>query len=128
MTSGRSILAAALKLALPSWQVIADARGLDSVRQPGACVLWTAKRIKAPQLGLSWFKDEVELWILTATDKADLIEDDLDDLLLQVGAVLEPLTSFHWDTAERGTLNESFHGYRITVTCAVQVTPESETN
>lgn len=121
MTSGRTLLADALREGLPGWQVLSDARVLDSVKMPGACVLWTSKRAKAPSLGLGWFMDEVVLYVLSATDKPELIEDALDDLLIQVAQVLEPLDAFHWESAERATLDEKWLGYRIPVTCFVQI-------
>lgn len=124
MTSGRTLLADALREGLPGWQILSDARVLDSVKQPGACVLWTAKRAKVPSLGLHWFQDDVTLYVLTASDRPELVEDSLDELLLTVAQVLEPLSGFHWDTAERATLDEKWLGYRIPVTCVVQVIPE----
>ena len=123
--SGRKLLADALKAALPSWQVVSDARALDSVRKPGACVLWTADREKAPALGLHWFKDAVRLWVLTASDKPSEIEDDLDDLLLQAMEALEPLDAFAYERWERGTLNDVFSGYFTDVTCLFSVTPDN---
>lgn len=115
--SGRSELAVALKDALPGWQIVSDARALDSVRKPGAAVLWTVSHRRAPALGLDWFQDEVALWVLTPTDKPADIEDDLDDLLLQLLEALEPLASFAWEVAERGQLNDRYDGYRLAVTC-----------
>jgi len=121
MTSGRKILAGAMAAALPSWQIVADARQLDSVRKPGALVMFTQKRKKAPALGLDWLSDEVTLQIVTAAEKSDQIEDDLDELLLQVLSALEPLTAFTWDTAERVVVADAFHGWQLTVTCAFRV-------
>lgn len=124
--SGRKLLADALGAALPAWQILSHTGQLDTVKQPGACVLWTQNRRKAPNLGLSWFIDQVELWVLTATSKPDLIEDDLDALLLDVMAALEPLDSFTWDVAERDVLADTFDGYRLAVTCIFQLTTEPE--
>ena len=124
MTSGRALLAQALRAALPTWQIVSDARQLDSVRKPGAILLWSSKRTKAPALGLQWFADEVTLQVLTATDKPDKIEDDLDDLLLQVMTTLEPLTTFAWETAERVAVADTWHGWQLTITCIYQLTTE----
>ena len=120
-TSGRKVLAEALATALPGWQIVADARQLDSVRKPGALVMFTQKRKKLPALGLDWLSDEVVLQIITAAEKADQIEDDLDDLSLQVLEALEPLTAFTWDTAERVVVADAFHAWQLTVTCAFRV-------
>ncbi|MFT3832877.1 MAG: hypothetical protein QM711_06090 [Micropruina sp.] len=122
--SGRKLLADALRAALPTWQVLSHTGQLDSVRQPGAVVLWTSRRTRAPKLGLDWFADEVELWVLTATDKPALIEDDLDALLLAVMQALEPLGSFAWETAERAVLADVYDGYRMTITCMWRVQEE----
>lgn len=120
--SGRKMLHSALSATLPGWQVVSDARALDAIRRPGAAVMWTAKRAKAPALGLDWFTDEVTLWILTPTDRPADLEDSLDSLLLTVMEALEPLDAFHWETAERGVLAEKFEGYRLTITCAFRIT------
>lgn len=122
--SGRRMLTEALSAALPSWQVLSHPMQLDAVRQPAAAVLWTQKRSRAPQMDLTWFQDEITLWILTATDKPSLIEDDLDDLLVQVMTALAAHSAFYWDTAERDVLADTFHGYRLTVQCVWQLEPE----
>ena len=122
-SSGRRILAAALKTALPGWQVIDAGRQPDVVRKPGAIMLWTQTRKRAPGLSLGWFVDEITLQVLTAADKVDVIEDDLDNLLLQVMTALEPLDQFAWDTAERVAVNDKFHGWQMAITCIFSVTP-----
>lgn len=122
--SGRKLLEAALKAALPTWQIVADARALDGIRKPGAVVLWTARRARPPKLGLDAVQDEVTLWILTATDKPADLEDDLDDLFLAVAAALEPLDWCAWTDAERGVLADRFEGWRLTITCLYTITEE----
>lgn len=124
--TGRVALAHVLAAALPDWQILSTARQLDSVRKPGAVVLWTQKRAKAPALGLDWFADELTLQVLTATTDPDLIEDDLDQLLFQVMQALEPHDAFAWEAAERVTLLDTFHGWQLTVTCIYQLTTEQE--
>ena len=115
--TGRAHLAAALADGLGDWQIVSDARALDSVRRPGAAVLWTSKRQQLTDRGTGWYQDEVTLWILTAATKPADIEDDLDALLFAATQALEPLDAFHWETAERGVLAEKFDGYRLTVVC-----------
>ena len=121
--SGRSELATALKAALPAWQIVADARELDIVRKPGACVLWTSRRTRPRKLGTDILQDDVSLWVLSAADAAHL-EDDLDQLTEQVMAALEPLEAFSWETAERGQLAEKFDGWKFTITCLNTITTE----
>lgn len=123
--TGRTILAQALATALPGWQILAGARQLDTVRRPGAIVLWSTRRTKAPALGLHWFADELMLQVVTAADHPDHIEDDLDQLLAQVMAALEPLDSFAWDNAERVTLGDTHHAWQLTITCLYQLTQEN---
>ncbi len=124
--TGRVLLAQALGAALEGWQIVADARVLDSVKRPGACVLWTSKRQRLSDKGTGWYLDEVTLWVLTATDKPDQLEDDLDALLMAATEALEPLDAFHWESAERGNLNDRFDGYRLTVSCVFHTEPETE--
>jgi len=120
--SGRQLLAAALTAALPSWQIVSDARALDGVRKPGAAVLWTARRTRPDKLTLDLVTDEIVLWVLTASDKPADIEDDLDALLQAVMEALEPLEWCAWTDAERATLDETFPGWRLTVTAAYTIT------
>jgi len=121
--SGRSELATALKAALPTWQIVSDARELDTVRKPGACVIWTSRRTRPRKLGTDILQDEVSLWVLSAADAAHL-EDDLDQLVEQVMAALEPLEAFSWETAERGQLAEKFDGWKFPITCLNTITTE----
>ena len=122
--SGRQLLKAALEAALPGWQIVADARALDSIRKPGAAVLWTARRTRPAKLNLDVVTDEVTLWILTATDKPADVEDDLDDLFTAVTAALEPLDWCIWTDAERGTLADRYEGWRLTITCLYNISQE----
>jgi hypothetical protein len=123
--SARKALRDALSAALEGWQLVSDPRSLDSVRKPGAVVLGTNKRTRVPALGLGWFTEELTLWVLTATTKPELIEDDLDGLLLQVLEVLEPLEWASWDTADRMVLADAYDGYKLTVTTNVQLTDDT---
>lgn len=124
--TGRKLLAEALKVALPGWQIIADPREIDTVRKPGAVLLYTAKRTRPAKLGLDWLTDEIELFVITATDKPELIEDDLDGLLLQVMEALEPLEGFGWTEATRETLADRFHTWKLPITCGFKITREDD--
>lgn len=119
--SGRQILAQALGGALPGWQIVADARALDGVRKPGAIVLFPITRKRPDLARLSLLQDELGLWVLTAADKPSVIEDDLDDLLEAVIGALEPLDAFVWTEATRGVLDETWHGWRLTVICNYKI-------
>lgn len=122
--NARTMLRDALSEALTAWQVVADARAIDTVRRPGAAVLWTEKITRPPKLGLDYAETTMVLWVLTAVDNPALIEDDLDGLLLDVLAVLEPLQWCGWVEAERGVLAEKFNGWRVTLTCLNKITDE----
>jgi hypothetical protein len=126
--SGRTALAETLTAGLPNWLILSDARQLDRVPKPGACVLWTAKRHRLELNGFNYTRDEVELWVLTATDKPADIEDDLDQQFEQVVQVIEAAPAFAWTEAARGVLADKFHGWQITVICAARIdhTPDPE--
>lgn len=121
MSNGRTILAAALREQLTGWQVVSDARQLDSVRNPGAAVVWTQMRKRMELNGFEMLTDEVVVWILTAATKPEDIESSLDVLLLEALEVLEGLPEFSWDQAERGVLSEKFDGWRLSVACAYKI-------
>ena len=116
--TGRTVLATALRRGLePDMQIVSDARAVDSVKHPGACVLWTSRRIRQSLNGFEQIQDEVTLWVLTATDAPSKIEDSLDALLLDVLRVIESQNAFTWTEAERGVLADKFDGWRLTIQC-----------
>lgn len=120
--TGRKLLADALAVALPAWQIVSDARVLDGVRKPAAVVLWTARRMRPDKLTLDFVTDELTLWVLTAADRPADIEDDLDARLGDVMQALEQLPWCAWTEATRGTLDEHFPGWQLTVSCAYRIT------
>lgn len=122
--NARTLLRDALAAALPSWQIVADARAIDTVRKPGAAVLWTDKITRPPKLGLDYAETTMVLWVLTAADRPEAIEDDLDSLLLAAFEVIEPLDWVGWAEADRGVLADKFNGWRITLTCLNKITEE----
>jgi len=117
--SARAALEEALKAGLLGWQVVSG-RQLDVVRKPGAVLLAPVKKARVPALGLGWFTETVALWVLTASE-GPAVEDDLDALLLEVLEVLEPLEWATWDEAERLVLEDTFHGYKLTISATVQL-------
>lgn len=119
--SGRRTLAEHLETALPGWQIVSDAHVIDTVRKPGAAVVWTSRRRRWEKLGFDWLDDEITVWVLTAAEKAADIEDDLDDLLIRFLAALEDQPAYSWTEAERGVLAEKFQGWRVPVTCLYQL-------
>jgi hypothetical protein len=122
--NARAMLRDALADVLPDWQIVADARVLDSVRDPGAVVLWTEKLARPPKLGLDYVETTMALWVLTPSENPTRIEDDLDLLLLYVLAALELLEWCAWTEAERGVLADKFNGWRLTVSCLNKITEE----
>jgi hypothetical protein len=122
--SARLALAAALKAALPAWQIV-HGRVLDTVRKPGCVLLAPVSKRKVPAFGLGWFTETLDLWVLTASEGI-AVEDDLDALLLDVLEVLEPLEWATWDQAERLVLADTYHGYKLTISANVQLVEDAE--
>ena len=120
MDSGRKQLAAILKEALPAWQHVSDKRNIDAVLKPAACVVWASERKRMPLNGFNCLVETVEVWVLSASSDVTKIEDDLDDRLMDVLDVIEPLTEFKWDTASRGIL-ENHDGWKIEITCGYTI-------
>ena len=119
-------MAEALRAALPTWQIVSDPREIDSVRKPGALILFTAKRTRLAKLGLDWLTDDIELYVVTAADKVELIEDDLDNLVAQVMNALEPLDAFSWTEATRETLLDRFNTWKLPITCVYKLDTDPE--
>ena len=127
--SARTQVRDALKAQLTGWQIVADPRQLDVVTKPGAAVLATMKMTRPATYEFNYVQNDLVLWVLTATTKPELIEDDLDDLLLAALAVLEGIEGVLWTEAERGVLSETFEGWKVTLSCGfplAALNPEPE--
>lgn len=122
MAHARSTLGAILRDKLEGWTIVDTARQLDSIPKPGAVVLWGSKRTSSQTNGLPFLVDEVTLWVLTAADKPDAVEDDLDALLETVLEAIEDAPAFAWTEAERGVLADRWQGWQLTLTAVQNIT------
>lgn len=122
MDSGRKLLSAALRAAQPRWQVVDTPRALDTVRKPGCAVIWSSTRTRLEVQNLTWMKETIVLWVLTATDQPSGLEDDLDNLLMAALEVVEENPALSWSEASRGTLDEKYEGWRLEIQCLYRVT------
>lgn len=125
MDSGRKQLAAILAEALPDMKIVPDSRVLDSVLIKGACVVWANERKRAQLNGFSFLTETIELWVLSGVSDVTKVEDDLDDLLVKVLEVLDPLEAFKWDTATRSKL-DNFPAWKIDIQCGYTINSEDE--
>ncbi len=119
--TGRQIIAEAIRAARTDWNVIDTARKVDAISRPTA-IVWPTTITRIAQHGVDWLQTSLEVWIITSTGTpADKLETTLETLLIQLLEVLEPLNEIAWDTAERGVLDETFHGWKVTATTVHQI-------
>lgn len=118
--SARSELVAALRKALPTWQVTGYPTVPDAVTRPTVMV-WTADLEPATQVNRDRLIVTLTLWVLTGSTNPETADDDLDAALEAVLGVLHPLPWVAWTRAERGVLADTFHGFQITATAALKI-------
>lgn len=119
-TSPRRALTAALKAALPKWQVTGYPHEFDRITKPTVMV-WTDSLEPASQVGRNRIVATLSLWVLTPVVKPGLADDELEELLLDVLAVLHEQTWLDWTGAERGVLQDTINGYRLTARAVLKI-------
>lgn len=121
--SARTVLAAALTADLPTFDVIGYPTTPDAVTRP-TVLLWQSsvrRHPSAPDSGV--FEVDIELWVLVGTEGVTRVDDALDDALDQVLGVLNARPDFLWESADRQTLADRYHGYKITAKAVGRITP-----
>lgn len=115
--SARHQIADQLTADLPnSWRVISDGRPIDP---PGSTVLGIVAierdRVEpAPNYQGSYFETHF-LWVIEPTTNATTSEDALDDRLEAVLDIVYGLPWMTFQTAERGTFQNVYAAYKITI-------------
>lgn len=118
--SARRDLVAALRAGLPGWRITGYPRVPGDIHRP-TVMCWQDRLTRSEQINLDRVRATLTIWVLTAKDHPEQVDDDLDDLLTEVLAVLQPLTWLMWTEAERGVLADTFPGYQITATAYYQI-------
>lgn len=116
----RSALADALAGALPDFRVLGYPLDVDAVTRP-TVMLWTSLVERLEQIDLDRLRVTTELWVLVGTEDPARVDDALDDALEAVVYALHPIGWVTWSTAERGVLQDRFHGYRITAQAVAKI-------
>lgn len=116
----RKQLAAGLKAVLPAgWRVSGYPREPITVRNP-TVLLWQSAVVPFLAGDEPTYRCSVELWLLTPVTDPVKADDALDDILDDLLSALDAYPALTWDRAERSTLNEKYHGYRITAEAAAK--------
>ena len=118
--SARTELKAALAAALPTYRVTGSKGILDGVTRPTVGV-WQQSFTRRPEWGLGHVQVGLEVWVVVPTEDPDKADDALDTGLDDVLAALKPIAWVDWTECQRGVLNETTHGYNITVTAVAQI-------
>lgn len=123
--SARTQLATALAGALGDGYVVAARTATPDQIERGtvAVRVLPATVTAAPQTrGLLY---TLTVWACTAVEDPAAVDDVLDAALDDLLAALLGMPWLTFDTAERGVLDERWHGYRLTVTCYATITEEA---
>lgn len=119
--SARTELAAALTVSLPStWRVLGYAADLDAVTRPTVLV-WADAFTPRPEWGSGLHSLTLKMWVLTQSEDPARADDALDDALDLVIDALTPINWVRFESAERGVLRETFHGWQITATAVATI-------
>lgn len=119
--SARRLLATALEAGLPyGWQVTGYPTTLDNVTRPTVMV-WTSRLEPSNQIGRDRVMVTLDVWVLTGITAPGQADDALDAQLLAVLAVLHGLEWIDWTSAERGVLEDKYHGYRLSTTAVLKI-------
>lgn len=114
--SARTELADALDAATPeSWQVDPFYRVPDGI-EAGCTRLIVYGATWRPGGALGLRQLEAVVWLIVPELDPELVDDELDARLATLLDVLDSSPVLAWSEAERGTLDESYPGYRVTLT------------
>lgn len=110
--TARSMVAAAIATARPTWRVVAHNGVLDGVTGP-TCVVVTED--VQPGVTGAFLKNTVAVFVITGKEDPAKAEPDLEDLLYEVLAILDQITTLAWTRAERVLYDNVFQSYRVTL-------------
>lgn len=111
--SARAQLADDLTAALPEFKVRGYSPSLDGLTRP-TVVLWQSAVTRRDEFDGARVDVEFEAWVLVPQEDPVAAETALDDALGQVIAAWQGITWCTWDRVERGTYDNTWHGYRLT--------------
>ncbi len=118
--SARTELREALAAALPAYRVTGSKGVLDGVTRPTVGV-WQQSFTRRADWGKDHVQVGLEVWVVVPTEDPDKADDALDEGLDDVLAALAPLGWADWSECQRGVLNDTTHGYNITVTAVATI-------
>lgn len=118
--SARTDLRTALAAALPAYRITGAKGVLDGVTRPTIGV-WQQSFTRRPDWGEDHVQVGLEVWVVVPTEDPDKADDALDEGLDDLLAALKPLGWVDWTDAQRGILNDTTHGYNVTVTAVAKI-------
>lgn len=111
--NARTELADALRAELPeSWDVRPSFDPPDELEPDRPCLmLWRDELTPGPTLGTR--THNMAAWLLVPMTDPELLDDELDAAVLQLVTRVDEMSTVDWTKATRGTLQDSFAGYRV---------------
>jgi hypothetical protein len=122
MTTPRQMVIDALAPLLPDVDVVAYARNLDSLDRPTVMVaIHTVTPLPTPGVGFRTYT--FELYVMTPLTTPGDADDELDATLEDLLAALDDTGQLGWSDARRGTYEDAWPAYVVTVPTYSQHTP-----
>ena len=115
----RTEVVAALKRELPTSYAVTGLRTMDSVTKKTLLVY--QESVQPVALFEPRVTARLAVWILVPQTQPGPADDALDDALTDVLGVIHGMGQVAWESAERGVLEESWHGYKVTVVAGGQL-------
>ncbi len=107
-------LADALRPKLSGFRVTGYNTALEAVT--GKLVMAYVERIEPTgQIGLNQVRVELGLWLLVGNEDSQTADKTLETALERLLVALQGIPWVEWTSAERGVLQESFHGYKLSL-------------
>lgn len=111
MSARRQIIDELTPLLPTTWRVVGYADLPDQVAKPTVSLWVDSYEPRGDAAGT--YQATVQVWALTKFQDMSKAEDDLDEMLEVLLPALKQIPFIEFDRAERGVLDDTFHGYNI---------------
>ena len=119
--SARTQLRDHFATALPAYRVTGSKGVMDGPITRPTIGVWQQSFTRRPDWQLDHVQVGLEVWVVVPQEDPDKADDALDDGLEDVLGALRTLDWVDWVECQRGILNDTAHGYNITVNAVAKI-------